>query len=241
MLTKEEKKILREHADKLIGWDKRVNPDWKKKWKYFIKRDYSWGNIIELNVFKIVQMREFMKNHSIVCQEEVDKQIKQMTEVIELGYKILEDEYEDDTHKWLRENSIPVTIISKSIKGETLKERINCIKEEITRLYNRGMFEDIISETEFCLDDPISKEAFEMRKEFIKDKDTRSVEDWLKDNNLTKKDISLSYTSEWINGNTDENNSEEFRRRLKEAWKERQKDIDKFFKLIAKHCDGWGD
>ncbi len=207
MLTKEEKKILREHADRLIGWDKRVNPDWKKEWKYFIKRDYSWGNIIELNVFKIVQMREFMKNHSIVCQEEVDKQVKQMTEVIELGYKILEDEYEDDAHKWFKENSVPVTLICE-------KNNFNNI---LHRVRNEGIFEGMVSKIE------------------------SETDKWLRENNLTRKDVSTAYTTEWTNGDTNENNSEEFGRRLKEAWKERQKDTDKFFKLIAKHCGGWGD
>lgn len=207
MLTKEEKRIIREHADKIIGWDKRVNPDWKKEWKYFIKRDYSWGNIIELNVFKIVQMREFMKNHSIVCQEEVDKQVKQMTEVIELGYKLLEDEYEDDAHKWFRENSIPVTLICEK----------NNFKNVLHSVRNEGLFDGMVSKIEL------------------------ETDKWLRENNLTKKDVSIAYTTEWTNGNTDENNSEEFRRRSKEAWKERQKDKDKFFKLIAKHCDDWGD
>lgn len=207
MLTKEEKRILREHADKIIGWDKRVNPDWKKEWKYFIKRDYSWGNIIELNVFKIVQMREFMKNHSIVCQEEVDKQVKQMTEVIELGYKLLEDEYEDDAHKWFRENSIPVTLICEK----------NNFKNVLHSVRNEDLFDGMVSKIEL------------------------ETDKWLRENNLTKKDVSIAYTIEWTNGNTDENNSEEFRRRSKEAWKERQKDRDKFFKLIAKHCDDWGD
>lgn len=207
MLTKEEKKILREHADRLIGWDKRVNPDWKKKWKYFIERDYSWGNIIELNVFKIVQMREFMKNHSIVCQEEVDKQVKQMTEVIELGYKILEDEYEDDAHKWFRENSIPVTLICE-------KNNFNNVLHSVR---NEGIFEGMVSKIE------------------------TETDKWLRENNLTRKDVSTAYTTEWTNGDTNENNSEEFGRRLKDAWKERQKDRDKFFKLIAKHCGDWGD
>ena len=45
-VPKESRKILREEADKLIGWDKRINPEWKDYWKYFIKREYPFGGFI---------------------------------------------------------------------------------------------------------------------------------------------------------------------------------------------------
>ena len=236
------RKMLREEADKLIGYDKTVNPCWKKSsWKYFIKRQYPWYGIIELNQFKIIEMRDYMQNHSSIEEKATQKQIKQMTEIIELGYKILEDKYEDEAHKWLRENSCSVTIISKPIKGETLQEKINCIKDEIARLYNRHMFDDLISEAELYPDEPVSKEALEMRTEFIKDKDTRSVKEWLEQNNLTEKDISLSYTGEWMNGKSGEENQAEMDKRFQAAWNARQKDINKYFELIAKNVDSWGD
>lgn len=235
------KKTLKEEADKLIGYDKTVNKSWKCRWKYFIKRQYPWYGIIELNQFKIIEMRDYMIHYGYLAEEETARQVREMSEVINLGYKILEDKYEDEAHKWLRENNCSVTIISKPIKGETLKEKIDCIKEEITRLYNRGMFEDIISEAELYLDDPMSKEAFEMRKEFIKDKDTRSVDEWLTDNKLTNEDISLSYTGEWINGKSEEENQAEYTRRFQEAYKARQDDINKYFALIAEYQYNWGD
>lgn len=238
---KKSRKNLREEADKLIGFDKTINPSWGKTWKYFIKRQFPWYGLIELNQFKIIEMRDYMIHSSWLAEEEIAKQVREMSEVINLGYKILEDKYDDEAHKWLRENECSVTIISKSIKGETLKEKINCMKDELARLYNRHMFADLISEAELYLDNPMSKEAFEMRKEFIKNKDTRSVDEWLKDNNLTKKDISLAFTGEWINGKSEEENHAEVERRFKEAWKARQDDINKYFALIAEYQNGWGD
>lgn len=235
------KKTLREEADKLIGYDKTVNKSWKCRWKYFIKRQYPWYGIIELNQFKIIEMRDYMIHYGYLAEEETAKQIREMSEVINLGYKILEDKYEDEAHKWLRENECSVTIIGKPIKGETFQEKINCMKEETARLYNRGMFEYIISEAELYLDNPISKEAFEMRRKFLEDKDTRSVEEWLEANNLTRKDISLSYTSEWINGKSEEENQTEMHKRFQDAWKARQDDINKYFALIAEYMDNWGD
>ena len=240
-LKKESEKLLREAADKLIGYDKTVNKDWKSHWKYFIKRQFPWCGLIELNQFKIIEMRDYVTHYSWLAKEEIDKQVREMSEVINLGNKILEDKYEDEANKWLRENTCSVTIISRPAKGETLQEKISCVKDEIARLYNRGMFEDIISDAELYQEDPLSKEAFDRLREFTKDKDTRSVDDWLKDNNLTKKDISTAYTSEWINGKSDEENKEELTKRFNEAWKARQDDINKYFALIAEYQYGWGD
>lgn len=240
-LRKESEKKLKEAADKLIGYDKTVNKYWKSHWKYFIKRQFPWCGLIELNQFKIIEMRDYVTHYSWLAKEEIDKQVKEMSEVIDLGNKILEDKYEDEAHKWLRESTCPITIINKPVKGETLQERINCIEEEITRLYNRRMFEDIISDTDLYEDNQLSKEALDRLNEFVKDKDTRSVADWLKDNNLTKKDISTAYTSEWINGKSDEENKKELRRRFDEAQNNRQNDINKYFALIAEYQYGWGD
>lgn len=227
------KKTLREEADKLIGHDKTVNKSWKCRWKYFIKRQFPWYGIIELNQFKIIEMRDYMIHYGWLAEEEIAKQVREMSEVINLGYKILEDKYDDEAHKWLRENECSVTLI---YKGKSIKNA-----ELLAKLYNRSMFEDIISPAELYLDDPMSKEAFELRKEFIKDKDTRSVTEWLEANNLTKKDVHVAYSGEWINGKSEEENQAEYTRRFQEAWKSRQDDINKYFALIAEYQYNWGD
>lgn len=231
--SKETKLTLKHAADKLIGYDKTVNKSWKSRWKYFIKRQFPWHGIIELNQFKIIELRDYVLHYSILAEEEIAKQVMEMSEVINLGYKILEDKYEDEAHKWLRENQCPITLVfnGKSFKDEDL----------LVKLYNRSMFEDIISPTELYLDDPMSKESFEMRKEFIKDKDTRSVADWLESNNLTENDINTAYSGEWINGKSNEENESELNRRFREAWDARQKDISEYFKLIGDYQYGWGD
>ena len=227
------KKTLREEADKLIGHDKTVNKSWKCRLKYFIKRQFPCYGIIELNQFKIIEMRDYMIHYGWLAEEEIAKQVREMSEVINLGYKILEDKYDDEAHKWLRENECSVTLI---YKGKSIKNA-----ELLVKLYNRGMFEDIISPAELYLDDPMSKEAFELRKEFIKDKDTRSVTEWLEANNLTEKDVHVAYSGEWINGKSEEENQAEYTRRFQEAWKSRQDDINKYFALIAEYQYNWGD
>lgn len=239
--NRKSRRYLKEEADKLIGYDKTVNQSWKKSWKYFISRQVPWYGLLEITQYKLIEMRDYLIHYSRISEEETAKQVREMSEIINLGYKILEDKYEEEAHKWLRENQCSITIISKPVEGKTFQEKINCMKEELARLYNRHMFADIISEAELYLDNPMSKEAFEMRKEFIKDKDTRSVKEWLKDNNLTEKDISLSYTGEWINGKSEEENQAEMRKRFEDAWKARQSDISKYFALIGECYWDWGD
>lgn len=222
------KKALRKEADKIIGYDKTVNKSWSTSWKYFIKRQFPWYGILEMTQYKIIEMRDYMQNYSIINEEATNKQIKQMTEVIDLGYKILADEYENFAHKWSRENTVPVVIISQ--KGQ-----------ELTRLYNHGLFSDIIDDDQLYADDPLSEAAKQMRRNFLKDKDTRSVKEWLKDNNLTEKEIKTAYTSAWINGKSNEENSATIDQMYSEAWQDRRNDVAKYFECIGEYVGVWGD
>ena len=229
--NRQSRKMLREEANRLIGYET-VNPSWKKSsWEYFIKRQYPWSGIIELNQFKIIEMRDYMQNHSWLEEEPTQEQIKQMTEVIELGNKILADEYEEAVHEWVRGNQCAITIIAKSNREEDM----------LVKLYNRGLFDDVKDKYKLDSEDSISPKAFKRLEDFIKDKDTRSVEEYLTDNNLNREDYKIYYTAEWINDKSEEENSAELKRRFQKAWDTRQKDINKYFKLIAKNVDTWGD
>lgn len=227
--SKQSRKMLREEADRLIGYEA-VNPCWKKSsWEYFIKRQYPWSGIIELNQFKIIEMRDYMQNHSWLEKEVTQKQIKQMTEVIELGNKILADEYEDEAHKWYRENSVQITLVYKKDGTEV-------------KLYNTDLFDEILSNSELeFIDSPISKEAESRLATYLVDKETRKLNVWLKDNNLTKTDVSLAYTSEWINGKSNEENRLYWQKMFEEAAKDRKADISKYFESIGDYYDDWGD
>lgn len=92
--NRQSRKMLKEEAKKLIGYDRSINETWAKSWKYFIKRQYPWQGIIELNQYKLIEMRDYMQNHSWAEKEYLNNQIKEMTEAIDLGNKILKDDYE---------------------------------------------------------------------------------------------------------------------------------------------------
>lgn len=227
--NKESRKMLREEAHRLIGYEA-VNSCWKKSsWEYFIKRQYPWSGILELNQFKIIEMRDYMQNHSWLEEETTQEQIKQMTEVIELGNKILADEYEDEAYQWYRENSVQITLIRKKDGTEV-------------KLYNTDIFDEIISNSELeSIDPPISREAENRLATYLVDKETRKLNVWLKDNNLTKTDVSLAYTSEWINGKSDEENRLYWQKMFEEAAEDRKADISKYFESIGDYYEGWGD
>lgn len=155
-----------------------------------------------------------------------------MTEVIDLGKKILADEYETEVYKFSRENRIGITVIYKK-HPEKKDEDFYCnFRDEVARLYNHDMFEKYLKD-----DKTFTNDVLEKRTLFLSDKDTRSVEEWLKDNHLTEKDITTAYTSEWIDPSYDQ----KWLDMLNEAWQDKKNDINKYFECIAEYYDGWGD
>lgn len=225
-------KLLQTEADKLIGYDKRRSQYYNKgPWEYFMKRQVPWYGLIELNQLKIIEMRDWVQNYTYLTKRSIKRQVKQMTEAIDLGYKILADEYSNESHKWLRENTVPITLIYKG----TLKD-----KNLVAKLYNSDIFDDLVEKFNFD-DYKLSDEANQRLINYIKDKDTRKINDWLRDNNLNDKDILTAYTSEYTNGLSEEENQNIFHKMLIEAARARQKDIRKYFGLIAKYYDSWGD
>ncbi len=199
MMTKKEKAALKVCIDRLLKGNDKLSHDWKKTWKNFIKYDYPYGNIIELNIFKLTQIREYMDNHTTYWREEANKDIKELDKVINLGYKIIEYDYIEEAMQWFEHFSTPIAII-----------------------YNKKDRKKVIGKLQGV--------------DFI---DDSSVDIWLKENNLSRNDVIVSYTREWDNESLD--NDHKFQELLNYCLKNRHKDIDNFFKLIAKNIDSWGD
>lgn len=243
--NKQSRKMLREEADKLIGWDKEVNPTWSKSWKYFIKRQYPWSGLLELNQYKIIEMRDYMINHSTICEEGTEKQIKEMTEVIELGNKILADEYEYTYMKWHKTNTIPVVLIYEKLGekflGNSTNIKVALEGKLLDKLYDRNIFDDLIVDLDLGLDCGITKDDLKQNQEWLKGKQTCSLNEWLKENNLTKDKITCAYSSEFTNGKSDEENQKYGRELLQQCYQDRRNDIIKYFECIGEYMDGWGD
>ena len=242
--NKESKRLFKDEAKRLIGYDQSVNPTWAKTWKYFIKRQFPWYGLLELNQFKIIEMRDYMQHHSHYEKDVTEKQIKQMTEVIELGNKILEDKYNYYEHAWLAANQVDVLEVYEKIGEETTdcgqfgKVTIDKSGKLLTKLYNVSIFDDLIVQDGWKedLNDDISSKV-----EYLKDKNVTRLKDWLSENNLTRKDVAIQQTGEWTNGISEEENQKHLKILMLRASKERKEDINKYFKLIAKYYDNWGD
>lgn len=63
----------------------------------------------------------------------------------------------------------------------------------------------------------------------------KQIKQWCLDNNYDRKDVSVAYSGRWDK----EENATIYKDKVKKAAKEEQKDIDNFFKLIAKNYRGW--
>ena len=246
--NKESRKMLKEEADKIIGWDKRsTNPAWSTSWKYFIKRQYPWFGLLELNQYKIIEMRDYMQNHSSICEEATEKQIREMTTVIDLGNKILADEYDYPFRKWSRTNSVNVTLIYERIGEKSLGDKNKIFLplegELLGKLYNREMFEDMKSKFKLFSDTEydVTEEDLEQNRNYLKDKPTYSLKTWLEEHNLTEDKIVCAYTSEYTNGKSEKENKIYATKLLKQCWRNRKNDIAKYFNYIGKYSDHWGD
>lgn len=261
-LNKESKKNLRETANRLIGYDKRPNPHWKDTWKYYIKREYPWGGLIQLIQYKISEEYEYVKNYSKLCEDSKDEDLNQMEEVLNLGWKIIEHNYEEEWHNWYKTNSVSVTYVYRKIGERPLfKDGTGMLSvrgELLVKLYKNDIFDEILGENweeNWPGDDASKKE----RKNWLKSKKTCKLTEWLdeynktvdemninlddehKQEHLTINDITCAYSSEWCNGKSDKENHKYSDELIKKANKEYQNDKKKYFTLIAKYYDGWSD
>lgn len=259
---KESKKKMRDTANRLIGFDKSVNPHWKTNWKYYIKREYPWAGLIELIQYKLTEEYEYIKEYAQLDETYKEQDLKQIQEVLDLGWKLLEFDYQKEWHDWYKQNSVPVTYVYKKAGQKPLFKNgsglIDIKGELLVKLYDADIFDEILGEnwSENWPDDNASKKE---RKEWLKSKKTCKLTEWLDDYNktvdemnvnlddehkqkhLTMNDTTCAYSSEWCNGKSDKENHKYSNELNKKANKEYQNDKKKYFTLIAKYYDGWGD
>ena len=76
---------------------------WKKRWKEFCKYDHDWDStfLYEIIIRKISLMHEYFVKYSFICDEEKEEIIKSMDHVLEVGKRIMADEYSSEAHEFL--------------------------------------------------------------------------------------------------------------------------------------------
>ena len=212
LYNKKLKEINKAHQPE--KYNRRKPYNWKKEWGPFIKYDGDWdyAYFLDLIIYKLERMYLALEVYSSEVEESLNKKLKVLKEIIDLGKKIQSYKYEEPSYNFLQDHTKNYVLIYKHSKVETIgkgKFKLECYKD--TKL---------------------------LHKLYLSKSETNLLGaglTWALTNGYKKKDVNFAYGSEW--------DSAESRTKWLElsdkATKEKQKDTDKFFKLISKHYESW--
>lgn len=217
-----------------------VNKNWKQEWEYVIKREYPWCGPFDLIQYKIRTMIAYfedLKNNTFnyryrITNKSINRQLKQMYKIAELGDKIFEDNYSLEANIWYDKNTeviitfYKITEFTKNypgVPGNFLPEGF----EKIGEVYVPGEESTGVFVNQFL------KDGSSFGKDF--------VGEWCAKNGYSKDEVDFVYVHRWINGRSEEENHKEWQRMLANSYKARRKDIKKYYSLLAKYAESWGD
>lgn len=194
-------------------WEARHRYNWKKEWGPFIKYDADWDGsyLLELIIYKLEKMYIGLDVYSDEVREDLNKRLETLKKTIDLGKKIQTYNYDAEYTNWAK---------------------IHCA--HVILIYKRGSRDDkdILHRIVHWYDpEQDEKEDIYLDRYF----GNQEVHKWAKENGYTMADLSIAYTGEW----DDVKNYKIWKQKVKEAAKVEQKDIDEFFKLIARNYRGW--
>lgn len=186
--------------------------NWKKEWLPFIKYDADWdgGYLLDLIIYKLEKMHLYLQTYSFEVKSDLKKRLAKLEKTISLGKKIQTYDYEAEASEWQNKH-FTNTIIYKD-KDDNV----------VYTAKRKHLDLDKINNVEEILNNFFGKESFE---------------EWSAKNNYvyTFDDLLVLHSGYW---DADEN-YEIWKKKLKEAYKRKQDDNDKFFKLIARNYEGW--
>ncbi len=215
---KELKELQKNHMPE--KWDQVVNKNAKRDWLPFIKYDYNWdwGFIIETLIYKIELTKLYIKYFGNTIEEEKNKQIAEMEEAIRL-YKVFEDtNFFEEEQTFTKEHTCHYIYFSEKISAFKEKEYKYILSTEKDNLIfydlNCGVFDEEKKKAEqYAVKAGIPIEV-------------------LYDKNLIK-----AFGAEWDS----EENQKKAKELYKQATKNEQKALDKFFLYVSKHIREWWD
>lgn len=197
----------------------RKNSDWRKRWMPMIKYDHDFdGNyFLSIIMHKLNIMYDYYDFGYYTMQSDESKKeiLDTLKEAIELGKKIQIFDYYEKMHNFLEEHlGHVISVYDKPLKiGKGWSDPIH----EIVYWRKEG-------------------EGREIVLDYLDNTDTLWRK-WAVDNGYDPKTLYTSYSGKW----DDEKNNEIYQKISKECAKTEQKDIDKFFKLLAKNYRKWWD
>lgn len=240
-LSDEKLNTLKGYAEKYYDpYFSEVNKNWKQEWEYVIKRECPWYGPFELIQYKIRTMIAYfedLKNDTFnykyrITDKAINKQLKQMYKIADLGDKIFEDNYTDSVSAWYNQST---DIIISFYRVTEFTKKYNGIPcnylpegfEKLGEMRLKGIDSTNVFVNQITNGDSDSGQDI--------------VGEWCAKNNYSKDEVRFVYERVWNNGKSDEENKLEWERRLANAYKERKKDTKKYYSLLAKYADGWGD
>ena len=201
-------------AHKPNKWEARNPYNWKKEWGPFLKYDADWDGayLLDLIIYKLEKMYIALDIYSDEVRDSLNPKLKVLKDTIELGKKLQTYDYDTDYHAWGLKHCAHVIYIYK--KGEFIKGQ------------------PIHKIVQWHKDDVDDEDPFDRLEDYF---GTKAVAEWAKENGYDRKDLTTAYGGEW----DDKANYKIWKQKVKAAAKAEQKDIDEFFKLIARNYRGW--
>lgn len=199
--------------------DARKPYNWKKEWGPYVKYQADWDHVyfLDLIIYKMERMRAELSIFSAEEETSLQKHLNMLDQIITLGKKIQDFDYYKEGHDFSDLHTTPYALVYKRDPSVHWSERLSCT-ELLKKLETKRP--DLDSE-HLTVDDILGY---------------REAIDWCKDNGYTPgKDVTIATTAEWDS----EENYKTAEKLFKQCAKDEQKDVDTFFKLIARHFREW--
>ena len=204
-------------------FNRSVNRKAKKIWMPYVKWDHNWDwtFITDMLQYKIELVKLYIKHFGNTIDEERNKQIAEMEEALRL-YKVFQDtNFLEEEQAFAKEHTCNYIYFSeKSNAFKALKEKD--YKYILSTEKDNLIFYDI--DCDFTKDKKALAEQYAIKAGI-------PVE-VLYDDNLIR-----SFGAEWDS----EENHEKAKELFKQAEKNEQKALDKFFLYVSKHIREWWD
>ena len=220
LFEKELERINAEHTPE--DWEKRNPYNWKKEWGPFIQYQADWDGsyFLELVIYKLERMYAELDIFSDEVRKDLNKKLKILKSAIDLGKKIQTFDYFAPSDAFSKEHCAQVIHIydndgKKGMKAMLSKKLLAVVPQE------KVSFED-------CNYDEENFDIGELMG-------NRNADQWIKDHGYTKDQVHYAYAGEW----DDMKNHDIWFAMVKKDAKAEQADIDKFFKIIARHYRDW--
>lgn len=213
--TREQLKHLKEVRNKLGLSSCPINKHWRKEWVPFVKHDFDCDSEFLLNImiYKIEKMKMHLETFSDEDNESLNKVLATMQDALNVGYTIKEDNYDSEADKFDSEHCYWIeSVVNNADMYNLNAEALFTVKKLIP-------FNDNNNDAYWL----------EQRLEMIDE-----CEDWQKEHK-SKKITTLISNGVW----DDKKNKEKYELMKDDAQKEKEKDIQLFFAIIAKNYNSW--